>query len=77
MSENTGRHMTLTRPRGDYYEAEKTREAAEIDATPATERQEIRHIYAAKGFAGGWVAWPPRCTAAMPIARCLGLSWRG
>ncbi len=36
----------------DYYQAEQAREAAEIDATPEAERQEIRDIYAAKGFAG-------------------------
>jgi VIT1/CCC1 family predicted Fe2+/Mn2+ transporter len=36
----------------DYYQAEQGREAAEIDATPEAERQEIRDIYAAKGFAG-------------------------
>lgn len=36
----------------DYYQAEQTRESAEIDATPEAERQEIRDIYAAKGFAG-------------------------
>jgi VIT1/CCC1 family predicted Fe2+/Mn2+ transporter len=36
----------------DYYQAERTREAAEIQATPEAERQEIRDIYAAKGFAG-------------------------
>jgi vacuolar iron transporter family protein len=36
----------------DYYLAEQAREAAEIDATPEAERQEIRDIYAAKGFAG-------------------------
>ena len=36
----------------DYYQAERAREAAEIDATPEAERQEIRDIYAAKGFAG-------------------------
>jgi len=36
----------------DYYQAERAREAAEIDATPGAERQEIREIYAAKGFAG-------------------------
>jgi len=36
----------------DYYHAEQAREAAEIDATPDAERQEIRDIYAAKGFAG-------------------------
>jgi VIT1/CCC1 family predicted Fe2+/Mn2+ transporter len=36
----------------DYYQAEQAREAAEIDATPEAERQEIRDIYAAKGFSG-------------------------
>ena len=36
----------------DYYQAEQAREAAEIDATPEAERQEIRDIYAAKGFGG-------------------------
>jgi vacuolar iron transporter family protein len=35
----------------DYYAAEQARESAEIDATPEAERQEIRDIYAAKGFA--------------------------
>jgi vacuolar iron transporter family protein len=36
----------------DYYQAERSRERAEIDATPDAERQEIRDIYAAKGFSG-------------------------
>jgi vacuolar iron transporter family protein len=36
----------------DYYQAERAREEAEIDATPEAERQEIRDIYAAKGFSG-------------------------
>jgi VIT1/CCC1 family predicted Fe2+/Mn2+ transporter len=36
----------------DYYQAERDREAAEIDTTPEDERQEIRDIYAAKGFTG-------------------------
>jgi VIT1/CCC1 family predicted Fe2+/Mn2+ transporter len=36
----------------DYYQAEQAREAAEIDATPEAERQEIRDIYATKGFSG-------------------------
>jgi VIT1/CCC1 family predicted Fe2+/Mn2+ transporter len=36
----------------DYYEAEKAREMREIDAMPEAERQEIRKIYAAKGFSG-------------------------
>ena len=36
----------------DYYQAEQAREAAEIDTTPEAEQQEIRNIYAAKGFSG-------------------------
>src|SRR5437764_4863535 len=36
----------------DYYQAEQARESAEIDATPDAERQEIRDIYATKGFTG-------------------------
>jgi predicted membrane protein (TIGR00267 family) len=36
----------------DYYEAEKAREVAEIRTVPDVERQEIRDIYAAKGFSG-------------------------
>jgi VIT1/CCC1 family predicted Fe2+/Mn2+ transporter len=36
----------------DYYQSERDREAAEIDTTPEAEREEIRDIYAAKGFAG-------------------------
>jgi VIT1/CCC1 family predicted Fe2+/Mn2+ transporter len=36
----------------DYYEAEKAREATEITTMPDAERQEIRDIYAAKGFSG-------------------------
>ena len=36
----------------DYYRAERAREAAEIDAMPDAERQEIRAIYATKGFSG-------------------------
>ncbi len=36
----------------DYYQAEQARESAEIDATPEAERQEIRDIYATKGFTG-------------------------
>ncbi len=43
---------TSTVSERDYYQAEQAREAAEIDATPEAERQEIRDIYAAKGFAG-------------------------
>ena len=36
----------------DYYQAEQAQESAEIDATPDAERQEIRDIYATKGFTG-------------------------
>jgi predicted membrane protein (TIGR00267 family) len=36
----------------DYYQAEREREAAEIDTVPEAERQEIRDIYAGKGFTG-------------------------
>src|SRR5438309_9932479 len=36
----------------DYYEAERQRELAEIETMPEAERQEIRDIYAAKGFSG-------------------------
>lgn len=36
----------------DYYEAERKRESDEIDTMPEAERQEIRDIYAAKGFSG-------------------------
>src|SRR2546427_4444615 len=36
----------------DYYQAEREREAAEIDTMPEAERREIREIYATKGFSG-------------------------
>jgi vacuolar iron transporter family protein len=36
----------------DYYQAEQGREATEIAAMPDAERQEVRDIYAAKGFTG-------------------------
>ena len=36
----------------DYYQAEMARESTEIDMMPDAERQEIRDIYAAKGFTG-------------------------
>jgi predicted membrane protein (TIGR00267 family) len=36
----------------DYYSAEKAREESEIDTMPDAERQEIRDIYATKGFSG-------------------------
>src|SRR5438132_631611 len=36
----------------DYYRAEREREETEVDTMPGAERQEIRDIYAAKGFSG-------------------------
>jgi len=36
----------------DYYRAEREREEAEVDTMPEAERQEVREIYAAKGFSG-------------------------
>src|SRR6058998_3486448 len=36
----------------DYYQAERAREAKEIATMPEAERQEIRDIYASKGFRG-------------------------
>jgi predicted membrane protein (TIGR00267 family) len=36
----------------DYYEAERARETTEIGTMPEAERQEVRDIYAAKGFTG-------------------------
>jgi VIT1/CCC1 family predicted Fe2+/Mn2+ transporter len=36
----------------DYDEAERARETTEIDTMPQAERQEIRDIYASKGFSG-------------------------
>ncbi|HEX9097778.1 MAG TPA: VIT1/CCC1 transporter family protein, partial [Candidatus Dormibacteraeota bacterium] len=43
---------TSTVSERDYYTAERAREAKEIDAVPGVERQEIREIYAGKGFKG-------------------------
>jgi vacuolar iron transporter family protein len=43
---------TSTVSQRDYYQAERAREEAEIDAMPEAERQEIRDIYASKGFTG-------------------------
>ena len=36
----------------DYYDAERLREADEVDTMPDAERQEVREIYRAKGFSG-------------------------
>jgi VIT1/CCC1 family predicted Fe2+/Mn2+ transporter len=36
----------------DYYEAERERESTEITQVPEVERQEVREIYATKGFTG-------------------------
>src|SRR5438552_14310592 len=36
----------------DYYRAEREREEAEVETMPEAERQEIREIYAGKGFSG-------------------------
>ena len=36
----------------DFYRSERAREATEIDTMPSAEEQEIREIYAAKGFSG-------------------------
>jgi vacuolar iron transporter family protein len=36
----------------DYYQAEREHEASEIATMPEAERQEIRDIYASKGFTG-------------------------
>jgi VIT1/CCC1 family predicted Fe2+/Mn2+ transporter len=36
----------------DYYQAERAREAAEIEGMPDAEREEVRAIYAGKGFTG-------------------------
>src|SRR5438046_2329023 len=36
----------------DYYRAERAREATEIDMMPQAQRQEVRGIYATKGFTG-------------------------
>lgn len=36
----------------DYYAAERARELAEIETMPDAERQEVRDIYASKGFSG-------------------------
>ncbi len=43
---------TSTVSERDYYRAERERESGEIDTVPDIERQEIRDIYAAKGFDG-------------------------
>lgn len=44
--------FTSTLSDRDYYQAERVRETGEIEDTPEAEQQEIRDIYAAKGFTG-------------------------
>jgi VIT1/CCC1 family predicted Fe2+/Mn2+ transporter len=44
--------FTSARAEQDYYQSERNREIREIDTVPEIERQEIRDIYAAKGFDG-------------------------
>jgi len=43
---------TSTASERDYYIAERERERREIEADPEAERDEVRSIYAAKGFSG-------------------------
>jgi vacuolar iron transporter family protein len=43
---------TSTVSERDYYEAQRVREAAEVEDVPDVERQEVREIYADKGFSG-------------------------
>jgi predicted membrane protein (TIGR00267 family) len=43
---------TSTVSERDYYESARRQEAAEIATMPDVERQEVRDIYAAKGFTG-------------------------
>jgi vacuolar iron transporter family protein len=43
---------TSTPSQRDFYEAERQRELDEISTVPDQEREEIREIYASKGFAG-------------------------
>jgi len=43
---------TSTRAAGDLFKSEKAREYRHVERTPEIERQEVRDIYAAKGFEG-------------------------
>jgi len=43
---------TSTQAEIEHYDAEKKRELLEIDTIPEMEREEIRDIYAARGFSG-------------------------
>jgi vacuolar iron transporter family protein len=51
----------------DCYEAERAREATEIGTMPEAERQEIRDIYASKGFTGS--CWRASSIRSRPTAR--------
>jgi VIT1/CCC1 family predicted Fe2+/Mn2+ transporter len=43
---------TSTVSERDYYRAERARESSEIESEPEAEREEVRQIYAEKGFSG-------------------------
>jgi VIT1/CCC1 family predicted Fe2+/Mn2+ transporter len=43
---------TSTRAAGELFRAERAREYRHIEAVPDVEREEVREIYAAKGFSG-------------------------
>ena len=43
---------TSSKAARDYYYSERAREEKEIKTMPAVERQEVRNIYATKGFSG-------------------------
>ncbi|HYX27133.1 MAG TPA: VIT1/CCC1 transporter family protein [Pyrinomonadaceae bacterium] len=51
----------------DFHLAEEVREQREIEAKPGDEREEIREIYAAKGFAGSF--WKMLFPRSLPIVK--------